>query len=147
MTLMQPTNTNFHAVIPYTNFAKEGWLQLCCPSHSIRFWPMRTNIFASVQLGPRTLWASGASDCDETDVERPEFDLPLDCTPPLKALEQTSSAPGCPGTGTRNHRQGLWARRQSDIVNYLPNAQCHPSLDKQCNPRTCSRQCAKYLQK
>ena len=48
---------------------------------------MRTSISASVQLGPQTLWASGASDCDETGVERLELNLPLNADPLLEALE------------------------------------------------------------
>ena len=60
-------------------------MQLCLPSHSIRFWPMSTNIFTSVQLGPCTLCGSETCDCEETGVDRPVFDLPMPWGTPLAA--------------------------------------------------------------
>lgn len=98
-TFMQPAKTSFHAVVPYTNLARAGWLQLCRPFHSSRLCPMRMNISASVQFGPRTLWDNVASDCDETEVDLPEFDLPLGRRPPRE------------GTGAKE--AGTWSSRNS----------------------------------
>ena len=86
-TLMQPANTARHVVVPYMNLAREGWLEICLSSHSIRFWPMRTSISGPVQLGPRTLCGSAACDWDEICADCPTLDLP----PPRPPL--------CPAVG------------------------------------------------
>ena len=125
-TLMQPANTNFHTVVPYTKLAREGWLQLCLPSHSIRFWPIRTSISDSVQLGPRTLWGSGASDSEKTDVDRPDKVVPLGRKPPL---EGTGAKVG--GTGLSSNP--CWKSPSSSMHtcedmhrSSRPSLQCHP---------------------
>jgi hypothetical protein len=44
ITFMYTAKTNFYIVVLYANFAREGRLQLCLPSHSIQLWPIKSNI-------------------------------------------------------------------------------------------------------
>ena len=37
-TPMHLAKTSIHKVAPYTNLTREGWLELCLPSHSMCFW-------------------------------------------------------------------------------------------------------------
>lgn len=51
-TFMHPAKTNFHLVVPHTNQTREGWVELCLPSHSIHFDVLEQTSSYMSSLGP-----------------------------------------------------------------------------------------------
>jgi hypothetical protein len=67
-------------------------MQLCLPSHSMRFCAMRTNISASVQLGPLTLWGGSPAGCEGADDDLPAFEARLGCPDPREFAGSVTAA-------------------------------------------------------
>ena len=120
---MHSAKTNFHVVVPYTNLAKEGRLELCLSSHSICFLPMRINISTLVQLGPGTLWGSVACDCDGPDDDRARFDPPLAYPPHLVAVGAKKTSVGL-SKNSDPKPEFTWAFEWMDIVSSRSNPRC-----------------------